>query len=278
MSFAAKKSLGQHFLLNPSTIDKILDLASVTFEDHVLEIGPGPGVMTGRLAERTQTLIAIEKDRRFAELLRKKFESQPHVEILEQDFLKWDFRELMKKNSRWKIVANLPYNVATEILFRLLEHRNRFVSMHLMFQEEVAQRLAAGPGSKHYGVLSILTQIDADIRIVYRLPPGAFTPPPKVRSAVVELIPLAQPRFTLKDPFLFRKIVKAAFGQRRKMMVNALRDQVPELPVETIRTTLESAGLPVTARAEQAPIEVFARLSGLVRSPAPTLDSPGGSG
>lgn len=187
MSFAAKKSLGQHFLLNPSTIEKILEKAHVSANDRVLEIGPGPGVMTEMLARRALRIVAVEKDQRFFELLKEKLAAYSHLSLIEGDFLALDLEKMLApEKHRWKVVANLPYNIATEVLFHLLELSSLFISFHLMVQREVAERIVAKPGTKDYGILSVFSQLFSENRIVMRLPPGAFTPPPKVDSAVVE--------------------------------------------------------------------------------------------
>lgn len=256
-----RKSLGQHFLLNPSSIDKILDLARIGKEDSVLEIGPGPGSMTERLAARAGHVIAVEKDRRFAELLRQKFQDDSRVHVLEADFLSQDLPQLLGGDTKWKVVANLPYNVATEILFHLLEFSTFFESFHLMFQKEVAERIVARPGSKDYGILSVFSQLFSENRIVMKLKPGSFTPPPKVDSAVVQFRIAEGSRFPIHHLPTFETIVRSAFGQRRKMIRNTLKDALPEISEERLVRGLEEAGIPGTTRAETVPIEKFAKLA-----------------
>lgn len=257
----AKKNLGQHFLLNPSTLDKILRIAHVTATDNILEIGPGPGGLTERLAAKAARVVAIEKDARFVEELRERLAYLKNLEIIEGDILdvNWKsppppFEKGGNGGIPWKVVANLPYNIATEVIFYLLDARQAFSSFYLMVQEEVAERFVAGPGSKNYGNLAILTQIYSKNKIVMRLPPGAFTPPPKVRSAVVEFLIHPTLRFPIQDLEFFKKIVRAAFGQRRKMLRNNLKGLVSE-------TQMERAGIKPTARAEELAIDQFVELS-----------------
>ncbi|MBI2981450.1 MAG: 16S rRNA (adenine(1518)-N(6)/adenine(1519)-N(6))-dimethyltransferase, partial [Deltaproteobacteria bacterium] len=149
MKYHTKKSLGQHFILNPTTIESILKKACLSLEDQVLEIGPGPGLMTERIASRAKRLIAVEKDRYYAEGLKDKLKHLPHITVVEGDFLSLNLEKLLE-SGRWKVIANLPYNIATEVIFHLLEVSSLFSSFYLMVQKEVALRLASGPGSKDY--------------------------------------------------------------------------------------------------------------------------------
>ncbi len=260
-----KKSLGQHFLLNPETIDRILEKAGIGSNDSVLEIGPGPGAMTERLAQKAARVIAVEKDRRFAELLKEKLSDYPQLTIIEADFLESRLERLLGSTERaWKVVANLPYNVATEIIFHLLEFSTFFRSFHLMVQKEVAERIVAKPGSprsKDYGVLSVFTQLFSENRIVMKLKPGAFTPPPKVDSAVVEFKLQSGCRFPIHHLPTFEAVVRAAFGQRRKTIVNALKGGLPHIAPEKMAVALAHAGVSPTARAETIPVETFATLA-----------------
>lgn len=258
MTFHAKKSLGQHFLFNPSTIDKILDLAHITASDHVLEIGPGPGAMTGCLAKRAGRLIAVEKDHRFAKSLGEKY---PDIIVVEADFLNASLVELLSEKNKWKVVANLPYNVATEIIFYLLASRQIFHSFYLMVQKEVADRLAAKPGSKDYGVLSIMSQLYSENKIILRLAPGSFTPPPKVHSAVVSFQISEDCRYPIHDQEIFKRIVVACFGQRRKMILNPLRQLFPKLAPPQIEKLLKQAGIQGSQRPETVSIGEFAAFS-----------------
>lgn len=255
----AKKSLGQHFLFNPTTIEKILDKAHVTPQDRILEIGPGPGRMTRRLAERAREVIAVEKDRVLAASLQKKLKDCKNLKIVEADFLSIDLGELLGEGT-WKVVANLPYNIATEVIFHLLERSLMFESFHLMVQQEVAERLTAVPGSRDYGILSVFSQLLSENKIVMRLPPGAFTPPPKVHSALVEFRIHEIPRFDIHRLPVFELVVQAAFSQRRKMIRNSLRPSL-KISDERLDQALRTARIRPETRAEQVSIAQFALLA-----------------
>lgn len=260
MNFRANKTLGQHFLLNPVTLDKIVGLADLGPEDRVLEIGPGPGALTERIAAKAGRLVAVEMDRRFAEALQEKFAGDPKVKIVEGDFLKTDLEELLAPDSQgWKVVANLPYNVATEIIFHLLELSTFFRSFYVMVQKEVAERIVAGPGSKTYGILSVMTQLFSENKIVMKLKPGSFAPPPKVDSAIVRFQISDGCRFPIHKLETFEKVVRAAFGQRRKTIANALKNG--GFGEEKILAALQAAGIEPLARAETVSIEKFAGLA-----------------
>jgi len=260
LSFAAKKSLGQHFLLNPVTLDKIISLADIGPNDRVLEIGPGPGAMTERIAARAGRLVAVEMDRRFAEALKQKFSNDPKVTIVEGDFLSVNLETLLTPDrSGWKVVSNLPYNIATEILFHLLEFSTFFKSFHMMMQKEVAERIAAKPGSKTYGILSVMSQLQSENRIVMKLKPGSFAPPPKVDSAIVQFKIADGCRFPIHKLETFEAVVRAAFGQRRKTIANALKGG--GFSPDAIAAALKEAGVAPQARAETVAIEKFARLA-----------------
>ena len=263
MKILAKKSLGQHFLLNPNTLDKILDLAQVTSADQILEIGPGPGALTEKLASRAGRVVAVEKDHRFVEALREKLGDRENFTLIEGDILDLLGRSLeqpqcktspnpllCKEGALWKVVANLPYNIATEVIFKLIDSRTLFSSLYLMVQEEVAKRLVAVPGTGEYGVLSILTQLFSKNEIVLKLPPGAFTPPPKVRSAIVAFHLTPNCRFPIRDFSVFKTVVRAAFQQRRKMVRNSLHSALTEWSPESIDQALEKACINPMARAE----------------------------
>lgn len=262
---ASKKSLGQNFLFNPSTIDKILEKAKVTSEDKILEIGPGPGVMTEALLKKAAQVVVVEKDHRFASLLRERLESAGHFTLIEGDFLETQLSEILHEGSaKWKVVANLPYNIATEVIFRLLDHPELFQALYLMVQKEVAERLVARPETsnpKDYGVLSVMSQIRSDNRIVMRLPPGAFSPPPKVHAAIVEFQISERIRYPIRDLALFKSVVRAAFAQRRKMIRNTLRLGLPQWSEEALVQALETAGIKPADRAETVSIDHFVRLA-----------------
>ncbi len=258
----ARKSLGQNFLLDLNLTAKIARQAGDLTACDVLEVGPGPGGLTrGLLAEGARHVLAVEKDARCLPALAEIAAAYPgRLTVVEGDAMEID--ALARLAPPVRIVANLPYNVGTELLVRWLTPDDwppTWESLTLMFQREVAQRIVAQPGSKAYGRLAILAQWRCDARLVMDLPPEAFTPPPKVRSAVVHLTALPAPRFPA-DAAMLSKVVAAAFNQRRKMLRAALRGLAPD-----IEEMLTAAGIPPTARAEEIGIEGFCRLARLLQ-------------
>jgi 16S rRNA (adenine1518-N6/adenine1519-N6)-dimethyltransferase len=218
-----RKSLGQHFLRDQNITRKILSLLDPQPGDIVLEIGPGEGVLTRELAGIVQTLVAVEIDPRSVDQLRCELGSA--VQILHQDVLKTDFRQISNRTGAvagLRILGNIPYNITTPILFKILDERTVIRDAILMMQREVARRLLAAPGSKEYGIPSVFCRIFFSLGWLFDVPPTAFYPRPSVTSSVIRLEPLAQPRCTLSDEAFFRKLVRLVFGQRRKMLRNTL--------------------------------------------------------
>lgn len=254
----ARKSLGQNFLLDLNLTAKIARAAGDLSISDVLEVGPGPGGLTrGLLAEGARRVLAVEKDARCLPALAEIAAAYPgRLTVLQGDALAID--PLAHLSPPIRVVANLPYNVGTELLVRWLTPPDWppvWHSLTLMFQKEVAQRIIAKPGSKAYGRLAILAQWRCQARIVMELPPEAFTPAPKVHSAVVHLTALPVPRFAA-DPGVLSRVVAAAFNQRRKMLRASLKGLAPD-----IEDYLIAAGLPPTARAEEISIEGFCALA-----------------
>lgn len=254
---SAKKALGQNFLLDLNLTAKIARLAGDLKGADVLEIGPGPGGLTrGLLAEGARRVVAVEKDARCLPALAEIAAAYPgRLEVVNADALDFDPSGLTPPI---RIAANLPYNIGTELLTRWLtppEWPPFWTTLTLMFQKEVAERIVARPGSKAYGRLALLAQWRAEARIVLTLPPEAFTPPPKVSSAVVHLTALPAPRFPA-DPAVLARVTAAAFNQRRKMLRASLRGLDP-----AIEARLERLGIPPTARAEEIDLEAFCRLA-----------------
>ncbi len=255
---SARKSLGQNFLLDLNLTAKIARQAGDLSQCDVLEIGPGPGGLTrGLLAEGARRVLAIEKDRRCLPALAQIAEAYPgRLEVIEGDALEID--PLAHLTPPIRVAANLPYNIGTELLVRWLtppEWPPFWQSLTLMFQREVAERIVAQPGSKAYGRLALLAQWRSDAKIVLTLPPEAFTPPPKISSAVVHLTALEKPRFEA-DAAILSRTVAAAFNQRRKMLRAALKGVAPD-----IEDRLRAAGIKPTERAEQVPLEGFCALA-----------------
>lgn len=258
---AAKRQLGQNFLLDLNLTAKIARMAGDLSACDVLEIGPGPGGLTrGLLAEGARHVLAIEKDPRCLPALHQIAEAYPgRLTVIEGDALKIDAAALLTAPVR--IVANLPYNVGTELLVRWLtpDHWPPFwQSLTLMFQREVAERIVATPRSDHYGRLALLAQWRCDAQIVMGLPPEAFVPAPKVHSAVVHLTRLAAPRFPA-DGAVLSRLTAMAFNQRRKMLRSSLKGLGPG-----IEEQLLAAGIPPTARAEEIGLEQFCALARLL--------------
>jgi len=255
---AAKKSLGQNFLLDLNLTAKIARLAGDLSGCDVLEVGPGPGGLTrGLLAEGARKVLAVEKDSRCMSALAEVADRYPgRLEIINADALEIDTSDHL--TAPIKVAANLPYNVGTELLVRWLtpaEWPPFWHSLTLMFQREVAQRIVAEPGSKAYGRLALLAQWRSDPSIVLDLPPEAFSPPPKVSSAVVHLKALPAPRYPANAEVLNR-VVAAAFNQRRKMLRSALKGLHPN-----IEDLLLAAGIAPTERAERVGLEAFCALA-----------------
>lgn len=254
----AKKSLGQNFLLDLNLTAKIARAAGDLSGCDVLEVGPGPGGLTrGLLAEGARRVLAVEKDSRCLPALAEIAAAYPgRLEVINGDALEVDVSAHLTPPIR--VVANLPYNVGTELLVRWLtpaEWPPTWDSLTLMFQKEVAERIVAQPGSKAYGRLAILAQWRCEARIVMTLPPEAFNPPPKIHSAVVHLSKLDAPRFPA-DAAVLSRVVAAAFNQRRKMLRASLKGQAPD-----IEDRIRAAGLEPTLRAEQVSIEGFCALA-----------------
>ena len=254
----AKKQLGQNFLLDLNLTSKIARSAGDLSGCDVLEVGPGPGGLTrGLLVEGARRVVAVEKDARCLPALEEIAAAYPgRLTVLHGDALELDLGAHL--TAPFKIVANLPYNVGTELLIRWLtpaEWPPLWSSLTLMFQKEVAERIVAKPRTDHYGRLALLAQYRCDAKVVMTLPPEAFTPAPKVHSAVVHLTALPGPRFPC-DLKVLQRITAMAFNQRRKMLRASLKGLTPG-----IETILESVGIPPTARAEEIGLEAFCTLA-----------------
>ena len=263
--FFPKKRLGQHFLVDRNILNKVVRTAGVGEEDVVIEVGPGPGEMTLALARLVKHVIAVEIDPKLVEILKKRLADCPNVEVVKSDILKVDFKRLYKKEGHpIKVVANLPYQISTPLLFRFIEAKEAFSTLTLMLQREVAERMAAPSGGKEYGPLSIFVQLFLDVSIRFFIKPSAFFPPPKIESAVVHMVWKEKPTIREKDEEWFKKVVKACFGYRRKTLLNALKHS--ELPLhESTGSKMEKVGIDPQRRPETLTIEEFIRLADALR-------------
>jgi len=257
----AKKSLGQNFLSDPNYLKKIVDAAQVGPEDQVLEIGPGLGHLTRVLASRARKVLALELDERLIPLLRKEFSMILNVEIVQADAIDYPYEALQ---DRWKVVANLPYYISTPIIQKLVACRDKFTTLTLMLQQEVAERVASLPGGKEYGYLSVLVQLYAEPRIEFMVPPSAFSPKPEVNSAVITLTIRDRPAVAVSDEIFFVRVVKAAFSQRRKTLRNALKQL--NVPAVKMAMVLIKTGIDLSRRAETLTVKEFGLLADYLSS------------
>ncbi len=250
------KRLGQNFLIDPNIVRKIVALAELRPNDHVLEIGPGRGILTEALSRTAGRVTAIEVDSRLHAYLEAKQAELPNVELVCDDALAYPVESLPMGTV---VVANLPYYISTPLLFRLLDQRGRFPRMVLMLQDEVADRLVAQPGGSDYGVLSVMAQYAADITKAFRVSAQCFRPRPEVASAVVRLGMKERTRLSPKEEVTLRALVKAAFAHRRKTLVNSLRDEGYEL--HAVTEILPRLDIAPTRRAETLSVDDFLRLA-----------------
>lgn len=265
----AEKRFGQHFLVDPNILNHLIDAAGVEPGNPVLEIGPGCGTLTWALLERGAAVTAVELERNAAAFLRDVVEFEGEFELIEADVLELDVDELLDERSgRWSCVSNLPYGAATEIYFHLAGSFERFDRLVLMFQREVAERMVATAGDEAFGALSVMAQVYADLEIVQRLAPGAFTPPPKVHSAALRVEPIPGTRLGNKGAIdAFRRTVRTAFRGRRKILPNALGPL--DVPKEVIEEAIREAGLDRDVRPERVEFEQW---EALVERLGPRLD------
>ncbi|WP_260295325.1 16S rRNA (adenine(1518)-N(6)/adenine(1519)-N(6))-dimethyltransferase RsmA [Sedimenticola hydrogenitrophicus] len=258
----AKKRFGQNFLHDPGVIQRIIASIHPRPDEHLVEIGPGHGAITRELLKRCGRLDAVELDRDLIHPLAVSCAGLGELNIYNSDALKFDFASLAGDGRPLRLVGNLPYNISTPILFHLLQFADIIRDMHFMLQKEVVQRMAAGPGGKTYGRLSVMMQAWCEVEALFEIGPGAFKPAPKVDSAIVRLIPHAQPPHVIDDPAHFARLVTSAFSQRRKTLRNSLGKLVDaELIV--------AAGIDPSLRAERLSLADFVRLSNLACKTAP---------
>lgn len=266
--FAFQKKFGQNFLIDGHVLDKIIAAAQITAQDCVVEIGPGIGTLTQYLAEAAREVIAVEIDRMLIPILEDTLSPYQNVTVINQDILKVDLEALVREHNGGrpvKVVANLPYYITTPIIMGLFEKHVPISSITVMVQKEVAQRMQAGPGTKDYGALSLAVQYYAVPYLAANVPPNCFMPRPKIGSAVIRLTCHTQPPVQAKDEALLFGLIRASFNQRRKTLVNGLRND-PKLPYsrEQVLAALREMGLSENVRGEALTLEQFARLSDLL--------------
>lgn len=263
--FVFQKKYGQNFLIDTHVLDKIINAAEITEEDFVLEIGPGIGTMTQYLASRAREVFAVEIDRALIPILEDTLSDFKNVTILNEDILKVDIRKLAEEHNQGKpikVVANLPYYITTPIIMELFEEKVPVESITVMVQKEVADRMQTGPGSKDYGALSLAVQYYASPYIVANVPPNCFMPRPKVGSAVIRLSRHEKPPVEVRDSSLMFRIIRASFNQRRKTLVNGLKNAGDlDFTKEQIEKAVSDCGFPAGVRGEALTLENFAALA-----------------
>ena len=267
--FVFQKKFGQNFLIDTHVLDKIIRAAEITKDDFVLEIGPGIGTMTQYLCEHAREVAAVEIDNALIPVLQDTLSAYDNVEVIHEDILKVDINRLVQEKNGGrpiKVVANLPYYITTPIIMGLFESHVPMESITIMVQKEVADRMKTGPGSKDYGALSLAVQYYAKPEIVANVPPNCFMPRPNVGSAVIRLTRHPKPPVDVEDEGLMFRIIRAAFNQRRKTLVNGLKNGLqPSVEKEALESAICELGKPLTVRGETLTLEEFAALSNLLK-------------
>jgi len=256
-SFRPTKKLGQNFLTDKTVINRILDSAALDSKDVVIEVGPGKGALTGRIATIVKNVYAIEKDNFLFGELNNKYASLSNLTLINEDALRTDFKTF-EGNPKIKFIANLPYNITSPMLSRLTENRDLFSNIIIMIQKEVGDRIASEPGNKTYGSLSVLIQTFFNVTRLFTVPPGSFKPKPKVDSVVIKLVPTQTHCDLIKDINLYSRVVKSSFSSRRKMINNSLKS---EFNKEEIEISLSNSEISGKRRAETMEVSEFIRLA-----------------
>lgn len=268
-----KKSFGQHLLVDNAFHEMIADATGAAPGGFCLEIGPGTGYLTSKLLQRGARVAAIEVDREMLPILENKFSGNPNFTLVPGDILKIDIDSAVPENSRPAVaVGNLPYNISSPIIFRLLERRHLFSAIYVMVQKEVAERMSAGPGSKNFGMLTVFCEIEADVTLLFDIPPSAFRPPPDVTSSLVKIVPAAARKYDIDDFQTFENTVKAAFKHRRKLILNSMlicieKGEQKEFfqylspPDVALAAAIDAVEIPAAARAEEVSVKKFVDLS-----------------
>jgi 16S rRNA (adenine1518-N6/adenine1519-N6)-dimethyltransferase len=255
-----KKSLSQNFLIDEIAAQKTVDALDLKKDDTVVEIGAGQGVLTRHLPDKARAVYAVEIDRRLCSYLKRRFGNIKNLNIINQDILKTDLMSLIGPKGFCKVVGNLPYQITSPTLSLLLENKQCIALCVLMVQKEVALRICASPGERDWSPLSIAVQLYSDAEILFHLKPSSFFPPPKVDSSVIRTFFLPEPRVSIPDEKFFFKVVRSAFGQRRKMISNSLATNLG-LPKRKIEVILKRMGIDPQRRAETLSLKEFADLT-----------------
>jgi len=264
-SFAFQKKFGQNFLIDSNVLENIVEAAGITKDDFVLEIGPGIGTMTQYLCESARQVLAVEIDKMLIPILEDTLSEYDNVEVINQDVLKVDIKSLVEEKNNCrpiKVVANLPYYITTPIIMGLFESKVPIESITIMVQKEVADRMQTGPGSKDYGALSLAVQYYAEAKVMLNVSATCFMPRPNVDSAVIKLTRHQEPPVEVKDESLMFRIIRASFNQRRKTLVNGLKNSSElDFSKEEITEAIKSIGKEENIRGEKLTLEEFAKLS-----------------
>lgn len=265
-NISANKSLGQNFLIDENVVMGIIDSSNINKEDLVIEIGPGLGTLTSKLLEKAGKVICVELDPKMVSIIEERFKLYKNIEIINKDILKIDLNKLIKENKKEtiksvKVVANLPYYITTPIIMKLLEDRLDLESITVMIQKEVAQRLASVPGEKDTGSITYTVWYYTEPKIVLEVPKDSFIPEPEVTSSVIKLDVLKNPRIEPKDEKMFFKIIKVAFMQKRKTLVNALTNGKIFETREDAEKALKELNIDLKIRGEKLTIEEYKKIS-----------------
>ena len=252
-----RKQLGQHFLHDSTIITRITAGFKATADDFVVEIGPGKGALTGELLRSGATLHAIELDRDLCAWLTTQFADNDRFILHQADALTFDYCQLSTANRPLRLIGNLPYNISTPLMFHVLEESDCIRDMCFMLQKEVVDRIRAQPGGKDYGRLSVMMQYHCMVEKLLDVAPGAFNPPPRVKSSVIRLVPYTEPPVSVKDPKGFADVVRLAFSQRRKTLRNTLKPLINSDSIETL-------GIDAGRRAETLTLAEFAAIANTI--------------
>lgn len=264
-SFTFSKSLGQNFLIDENVLSAIVENSGIEEEMAVLEIGPGAGVLTCALASVAKKVVAVEIDKKLLPILAETLSEFPNAEVINEDIMETDLKKLFNDKfdgMKVCVVANLPYYITTPVIMKLLESELDISSITVMIQKEVASRISARPGTKDYGALSVAVQFYCDTKLIATAPPSCFIPQPKVSSSVIRMDVCSEPKVNVKDKDFYFKVVKSAFGQRRKTLLNALSNS-PYISIkkDEINQILNKLGFKENLRGETLSIYDFAKLS-----------------